>query len=732
MKRKLGHIRLLMDFLTRAPHRQDRGYVLVTVLGVGIAMLGLLTTYIVVARTERMGVNASRDSSTGFSAAEAGLNLRAEALRQDFLGFSRPTGTTPNSSFCSTSNTDSANDFRCINYRFASDTAGQPDRVTTTYVSDLTQPDPTCTLTPTSLCEPRMARVPQGQQFQGLSMQEYSYLIYGIGRKAMLLDSDGRITQNSPIEGIMEMQVKSRLIPMFQFAAFYANDLEISPGPHMLFSGPIHTNGNLMLAGWHTPAPGLQINGQITVATPGRIYNAVVPDGCGNDCTTRSRTNSNDGVHIRNAANTSWINLLQAGTGATSPTSNPMARLENPSTNPFGTQVQVGIRPVVLPSFSSQQNFLRCESGDTQDVCSRADINITYNPPSVGNVAAPTNAELAVVPFSIRAHSQSNGGIRLSSRDLTLGELRSLQPVLVTSENTDSSTTIPGTRGSVNTTRTSQQVNGVCAAHTSSSEYNNLNNWLNSNTTQRTLIENNRVQIQNALRVALVSQVRPVDFNQLNLNLIQNGIPIDNSAPDPVTGDLRQSIAFQFYKSLQDQVGNTESIKIMNALRLSTDTASLQNGNPFPALRAIAALNAVGRSCFVSAPFQEVLRYNNDREDRNIRLLQMNIASLTIWNRDGRHVIFENDNTVWDTNSGRGLTAATTTYTPVAGQPPNVCPDPQPVGVSCTNGSFTSAAGVRSYLFTLLDADASAPATSFQRYGYAAADRSHGRALWHE
>jgi Tfp pilus assembly protein PilX len=288
MKRNFQHVRLLIDYLAQTPKRSERGYVLITVLGVGIAMLGLLTTYMVVARTERMGVNASRDSSTGFSAAEAGLNLRAEALRQDFLGFSRPAGTTPTSSFCATSDTNSNNDFRCINYRFVSDVAGEPDRITTTYVNDLTRNDPNCDSTQTS-CEPLMGRVPSGEQFQGLSMQEYTYLIYGFGRKATLLDASNQITADSPVEGIMEMQVKSRLIPMFQFAAFYANDLEISPGPQMQFDGPIHTNGNLMLAGWYTPAPGLRINGQITVASPNRIYNAVVQDTCGSNCTTRNQ-----------------------------------------------------------------------------------------------------------------------------------------------------------------------------------------------------------------------------------------------------------------------------------------------------------------------------------------------------------------------------------------------------------------------------------------------------------
>ncbi|MEZ6013960.1 MAG: hypothetical protein R3F49_02495 [Planctomycetota bacterium] len=41
--------------------------------------------------------------------------------------------------------------------------------------------------------------------------------------------------------------VHSASTPLFQFAVFYTNDLEVSPGPNMTLGGRVHTNGNMYL-----------------------------------------------------------------------------------------------------------------------------------------------------------------------------------------------------------------------------------------------------------------------------------------------------------------------------------------------------------------------------------------------------------------------------------------------------------------------------------------------------
>ncbi len=45
----------------------------------------------------------------------------------------------------------------------------------------------------------------------------------------------------------MSQTFETALIPIFQFAVFYGNDLEIAPGPDMTLFGRVHINGNLYL-----------------------------------------------------------------------------------------------------------------------------------------------------------------------------------------------------------------------------------------------------------------------------------------------------------------------------------------------------------------------------------------------------------------------------------------------------------------------------------------------------
>ncbi|HOD66523.1 MAG TPA: PilX N-terminal domain-containing pilus assembly protein [candidate division Zixibacteria bacterium] len=52
------------------------------------------------------------------------------------------------------------------------------------------------------------------------------------------------------------------LVPLFQFAVFYDNDLEIAPGPEMNLIGRVHSNGNMYLQSNNT----LRMNSYVTAA----------------------------------------------------------------------------------------------------------------------------------------------------------------------------------------------------------------------------------------------------------------------------------------------------------------------------------------------------------------------------------------------------------------------------------------------------------------------------------
>ncbi len=226
--------------------KNDSGFALVTVILLTGLLTALLGAYFVISRIELATTKYTRDSTTGFYAAEAGLNLRAGEIRDIFVGYNRPSGTSPSETdACEGSNLGSG-DFACSNYQFGNHTV-------TTYVKE----DGYTILT-----------IPPGEKFQNLNAQEYRYTAVS---KATNLQG--------VVESKLELKFKSRLVPLFQFVAFYNKDLEILPGPVMNLNGPVHTNGDLYLNSDAT----LTINGQITTA--GSLFR-----GRKNDSTCRSNS----------------------------------------------------------------------------------------------------------------------------------------------------------------------------------------------------------------------------------------------------------------------------------------------------------------------------------------------------------------------------------------------------------------------------------------------------------
>ncbi len=214
-----------------------KGFALVTALILTTVLIALLTAYFTLSLTEMRAVRTTADQTAGFYAAEAGLNLRAEMVRQRFLGYNRPSGTSPSPTNPCQGNNLGSGDFRCVEYTVNG-------RRVSTYVAE----DPN---------NPQTIRIPPGELYQNLNAQEYRYSVFSVAHAR-----DGRP------EAILEMRFKSRLVPMFQFAVFYDQDLEFNRTATMDLNGPIHTNGDLYLdAGG---GASLTIRGQTTAA--GRIY----------------------------------------------------------------------------------------------------------------------------------------------------------------------------------------------------------------------------------------------------------------------------------------------------------------------------------------------------------------------------------------------------------------------------------------------------------------------------
>lgn len=65
----------------------------------------------------------------------------------------------------------------------------------------------------------------------------------------------------------MQQVLQVQLIPLFQFGAFYQNDLEILPGATMTFTGPVHSNKDIYLG-----SDGSTLNFDSTMTAYGKIF----------------------------------------------------------------------------------------------------------------------------------------------------------------------------------------------------------------------------------------------------------------------------------------------------------------------------------------------------------------------------------------------------------------------------------------------------------------------------
>ena len=84
-----------MSMTNSKSDNSQKGSALITVLLLTALVSALVAAYALLTRMELWITRSSMDSTRGFYAAEAGLNLRAEEIRQTFLGYNRPSGSPP-------------------------------------------------------------------------------------------------------------------------------------------------------------------------------------------------------------------------------------------------------------------------------------------------------------------------------------------------------------------------------------------------------------------------------------------------------------------------------------------------------------------------------------------------------------------------------------------------------------------------------------------------------------
>ncbi|HKJ82986.1 MAG TPA: hypothetical protein VJ961_03075 [Mariprofundaceae bacterium] len=279
-------------------HHREKGFALITVMVMVGVLAALAAAYYALTMSEVSSQRSQAGLNTGFNAAEAGLNLRAKALRSIFQSYNAPSGN-PATNCQSTNSTDwGTGDYICKNY-----TVG--NRTATTYLK--ANPN-----------NPVAITIPGGELYAGLNAQEYVYDIYSRAG-----------TDPSKPEAILQMRTKVRLVPLFQFAAFYNKDLEIEPGPNMNLAGPVHVNGDLYLGSGAT----LSIGGQTTVTD--NLYHG------------RKDTNSCSGkVTITDAAETPQYTPFSSASSGCSGGRKQVTKGDLPT---WSGNVQTGVDRVQVP-----------------------------------------------------------------------------------------------------------------------------------------------------------------------------------------------------------------------------------------------------------------------------------------------------------------------------------------------------------------------------------------------
>lgn len=181
----------------------QRGIALVVAL-ILMGLLGVLASaYTLAIRADTVLRGGSGRERSGFYAAEAGLNYAMAEARGYFANF------TPPGAYSDSFSLGSDTHQRTVSY----------------HVTPVPGRNP---------ASPEL--IPAGQPFAGLQSIPYDYTVTSIAQ-------NGFGDQEATVGG----QFTVNSVPIFQFLAFYKDDLEILPGPPMHLSGRIHTSGNLYL-----------------------------------------------------------------------------------------------------------------------------------------------------------------------------------------------------------------------------------------------------------------------------------------------------------------------------------------------------------------------------------------------------------------------------------------------------------------------------------------------------
>jgi hypothetical protein len=258
--------RLLLHVQRLNNTEPQSGYAMLMASVVSILVFSMMSVYLFSANLYKSVATTMVDSSTTFYAAEYGLNQRAYSVRQKFDDYGSPNvKLLADSTVMPAQQMQTCIDSNPVNEAFTNDDAEcrlkiagykeggnqgsflTADNLSTanikyrtySFVRDITNYE-----NPAAR-QVRASTIPVGDDYAGLNTLEYRYRVY---TSAVKESNNGLASKPASAQTMLQMDFNNRLIPLFQFAVFYENDLEIANGPNFTISGPVHTNGNLRLS----------------------------------------------------------------------------------------------------------------------------------------------------------------------------------------------------------------------------------------------------------------------------------------------------------------------------------------------------------------------------------------------------------------------------------------------------------------------------------------------------
>jgi hypothetical protein len=706
------------------------------------------------------------DSHSSFNVAESGLNKRASEFIKKLKAYS---GVTEVSAATSTqalndcfgvvipaNASESAsvgNYLGCINYSFNSSNsiskAGNGGNVS---LSDDNDKNTYVAYTLISKNQPQNISIPSTDDYAGLNAMEYKYVLDSTAKKpvnsvvtlpdyttdeqaamnraknnqqleindlnllasatdkqTLAAKATAAATADKSSNNIkLSLTFTNRVISLFQFAIFYNGDLEFNSTSPMTVQGWVHSNANIYAqpAGEAAPAAVSTTTFLSKVSAVGSIYNRVDAwaDGIGRTGITKVLLTGSDCSVATNCQN---ISDYVAGT--TSPATDPLGTTE---ISTFQGKLQTGIAKLKTPphGFTRKRNYSTNKIGEYY---AKADMRLDFVPDRdvTAKTATPWTRDTKIIPFNFTATTTTGTGTctstaplagsdpdanyidpdreglnTLKCNKLTKGQLQSLrQPVLVLTKQNQTAALVT----QENTTLNQPAVVPI----TGLSTVNNINND-----------DTKKNKILRALQVALVSTPDPISVDQLNIafNVMDT--------TDPALNAFKAE-----FSRLLDVI-----FPVTNAM---TATSDVPNRDDKLRLLSIppSQIAAIQGSRFLPAPIQRVETrtvqdgtnnprrsgFYDGREQRWISVLQTNIASLSVWNRDGLYVSANNET----------LTSA---YVASTGNRD-----------LAFNDATTASYSTSGLAFDRSTADSTKPVGSFQYLGLGSIDQTEGGLILH-